>query len=192
MIGIYAIKNIINGKLYIGLSSKIEKRFLYHKKCLIKNKHLNKHLQSSFNKIGIDNFEFYIIEECSIEELNDKEKYYIDLYKTYDNNYGYNKTYGGGFGKMSEEINEQRRQKLKLQVVSHEMRKRISNTLTGRIIPKEVVEKRALACRKCSDEIEEKIIELYKEKTQKEISIVLDIKVTTVVSVLNRHKIKKK
>jgi hypothetical protein len=33
---------------------------------------------------GIDNFTFEILEKCSIAELNEKEKFYIDLYQTYD------------------------------------------------------------------------------------------------------------
>ena len=33
---------------------------------------------------GIDNFTFEILEKCSNKELNEKEKFYIDLYQTYD------------------------------------------------------------------------------------------------------------
>ena len=33
---------------------------------------------------GIDNFTFEILEKCSIAELNEKEKFYIDLYQTYE------------------------------------------------------------------------------------------------------------
>ena len=47
---------------------------------------------------GIENFEFKVIEKCSIHLLNDKEKYYIALYNTY---YpcGYNKTKGHNYTK---------------------------------------------------------------------------------------------
>lgn len=42
---------------------------------------------------GIENFDFEIIEECPIEELDEKEIYYIKLFDSY--NTGYNNTYGG-------------------------------------------------------------------------------------------------
>lgn len=44
-------------------------------------------------KYGIENFSFEIIEECKKEELNDKEKYWINYFNTFFN--GYNLTTGG-------------------------------------------------------------------------------------------------
>ena len=41
---------------------------------------------------GIWNFAFEVIEECPREQLNEKEKYYIDLYNSYD--YGFNSNRG--------------------------------------------------------------------------------------------------
>lgn len=50
-------------------------------------------LYEAFRKYGIENFEFSILEECSEEQLNDKEKFYIQKYNSYNN--GYNETLGG-------------------------------------------------------------------------------------------------
>ncbi len=98
-IGIYKITNLINNKSYIGKSKNIENRFAYHKmpSCWLKEK--NKPLYRAFQKYGIDSFTFDIIEECSADELNNKEIYWIGYYNSYKN--GYNATIGGDGGKTS-------------------------------------------------------------------------------------------
>ena len=95
IIGIYCIENIINGKKYIGRSKGIKGRLTSHKLSLRKNIHRNNHLQHSYNKYGLENFVFYIVEECFIKDLKTKEKYYIELYKTNDSDFGYNLNIGG-------------------------------------------------------------------------------------------------
>lgn len=77
--GIYCIQNIVNKKKYIGSSIDIYYRLYRHKSDLLKNRHANKHLQSSYNKYGRDNFNTFIIEE--VDELNilEKEQYYVDI-----------------------------------------------------------------------------------------------------------------
>lgn len=90
--GIYKITNTINLKAYIGQSVDIENRWKQHKNinrgCTL--------LVRAFKKYGIENFSFEIVEICSPEELNEKEKYYISHYRTYaDYGRGYNLTTGG-------------------------------------------------------------------------------------------------
>lgn len=87
-IGIYKITNKFNGKSYIGLSTNIEERFKKHRQ-----KQGDKILYSAFQKYGIENFDFSIIELCSSELLAEREKYWIAYYDTYNN--GYNATLGG-------------------------------------------------------------------------------------------------
>ena len=93
-IGIYQIKNLLNGKVYIGQSVDIEKRWSTHKAELKNNYHYNIHLQNAWNKYGEDNFEFSIIEECDMDELNAREIFWIS--KLNSCNSGYNLTTGGG------------------------------------------------------------------------------------------------
>lgn len=96
MIGIYKITNLINGKSYIGQSVNIHKRFIAHKSVAFNpnSKNYNYPLYRSIRKYGLDNFSFEIIEECKIEELDDKEIYYISKYQTHGPN-GYNLDDGG-------------------------------------------------------------------------------------------------
>jgi group I intron endonuclease len=93
-IGIYKIKNLVNEKVYIGQSVDIEKRWSTHKAELNNNHHHNIHLQNAWNKYGANNFEFSIVEECNIDQLNQCEIYWISNFNSFEN--GYNLTVGGG------------------------------------------------------------------------------------------------
>ena len=57
----------------------------------------NVHLQNAIKKYGIENFDFDVLEECSKENINDRERYWISYYESNTNN-GYNKTDGGDKG----------------------------------------------------------------------------------------------
>lgn len=62
-IGIYAIKNTVNGKIYVGSTAKSFKtRFNQHISKLRNNKHHCAHLQYAFNKYGEEVFDFEILE----------------------------------------------------------------------------------------------------------------------------------
>ena len=78
MIGIYRIKNKLNGKCYYGSSNNIKKRWSVHLRQLRNKKHINTFLQNAWNKYGEDNFTFEIVEECTIEKLLVLEQTYID------------------------------------------------------------------------------------------------------------------
>ena len=95
LIGIYKIENRENGKLYIGQAKDIRDRWRHHVAALRNEYHSNKHLQYSWNKYGKESFIFSIIEICSIEELNDKEIFWIKECKSADSRYGYNIALGG-------------------------------------------------------------------------------------------------
>lgn len=91
--GIYKIKNIVNGKVYIGSSVSVLSRMSTHKHLLLKNKHFNKHLQSSYNKYGINNFLFEILEKIKDNDKNlikEREEFNILYYKSNNKNFGYN------------------------------------------------------------------------------------------------------
>ena len=77
MVGIYKITSPSN-KVYIGQSKNIEKRFKQYSS--LSQTKLQKRLHYSFNKYGVINHKFEIIEECNIELLNELERYYQDFY----------------------------------------------------------------------------------------------------------------
>lgn len=90
--GIYKIENKVNGKVYIGQSKSIEIRWEHHKNRLRSGKHHSNHLQRAWDKYGSDNFDFSIIEECELCDLNKRETYWIKAFKSGDRNFGYNGT----------------------------------------------------------------------------------------------------
>ena len=77
MIGIYLIKNNINGKVYIGQSTNIYERWSEHKRIAKNDLTIKYPLYLAMRKYGIENFTFSIIEECSQELLNEREIYWI-------------------------------------------------------------------------------------------------------------------
>src|ERR1035437_1042934 len=87
---IYIIRCKINQKLYIGSASCWHKRRGAHIACLRRNKHKNPHLQRSWNKYGEENFEFEIIQHCNINQLIEREQYYIDALRVCNDKYGFN------------------------------------------------------------------------------------------------------
>ena len=95
MIGIYKITNLITKQAYIGQSVNIERRKRQHLNTAYSesNKYYNNPLYRAIRKYGIENFDFEILENCSIEKLNQQEKYWIKKYDTFF--HGYNLTFGG-------------------------------------------------------------------------------------------------
>lgn len=101
--GVYKITNIVNGKLYVGSSKNIYQRWKNHKNMLKRNEYHSQHLQAAWNKYGEDKFIFEIIEECKESNLLIREQYYIDLYNSCDNYYGYNESEFAGRPTMTKE-----------------------------------------------------------------------------------------
>lgn len=120
MTGIYKITNVINEKIYIGQAIDIEIRWKRHINDLKSNRHCNHHLQRAWNTYGESVFSFSVVKECSEDDLDLLEEFYIRELKAFDPEYGYNLTYGGEGGRRTEEVKQKlRRPKSKPRTAEH-------------------------------------------------------------------------
>lgn len=117
MIGIYKIVSP-TGKIYIGQTLNIAKRKNNYKNKKCKGQRF---LYNSILKYGFENHTFDVIEECEIQNLNEKERYWQDFYNVLE--LGLNL-------KLTTSEN-------KVGYLSNETKEKMSNTLKGRIITKE-------------------------------------------------------
>lgn len=94
MQGIYAIKNKVNGKIYIGRSNNIHRRWLEHKSELRRGVQPNGRLQEEWDKFGEKNFILEILLNTE-QNILEKEVEFIEKYDATNEAKGYNLTYGG-------------------------------------------------------------------------------------------------
>lgn len=139
MIGIYKITSPTK-RIYIGQSLNIEERFNTYKRLHCKKQI---RLYRSLLSYGIDKHKFEIICECSIDELNDKERYYQDLYNVLTNglNCMLTKT-NDRSGKLSEEIKSKISKSNKGKKHSEETKLKMSTWQIGRKQSEESIKKR--------------------------------------------------
>lgn len=104
--GIYAIKNNINGKMYIGSSYNVTTRINAHFYNLKNNKGA-KSIQKDFIKYGECNFSYEIIEEINnCNNLLQQEDYYIEKYNTIGNGYNTRKAVPRGRNDITTVVND--------------------------------------------------------------------------------------
>lgn len=130
--GIYCIINNVNQKIYIGSSKKLKERNFYHFWSLKNNHHRNKHLQLSFNKYGIENFEFKILKTCQECDLLKQEQIYINKYNSTNPLCGYNISLKAGKITMTDEIKRKICKSNSERFISNETRKKMSNAKKGK------------------------------------------------------------
>lgn len=153
MIGIYKITSP-SGKIYVGQSIDIEKRFKQYKS--IYNSRNQTALFNSFKKYGIKKHIFEVIEECNIELLNKRERYWQDYYNVLKKGLNSKTTsIDGKSGKLSQETILKMSKSLKGKKAwnkgvkgmflgrkfSDETKKKLTIANTGRFYSKETREK---------------------------------------------------
>lgn len=89
--GIYKIT--INNKVYVGKANSLEKREKQHLRDLKRNDHYNHFLQEAYNTYG--EYSFEVIEECEKQEMNNRERYWVDKLDARNRSVGYNICRGG-------------------------------------------------------------------------------------------------
>lgn len=145
---IYKHTNIINNKVYIGLTS-----LSLVKRCGSNGNNYSHstYFYSAILKYGWNNFSHEILEEnLTKQEAEEREKYYIQLYKSNNKEFGYNLTSGGELGKTySSFVREKMSLKKKGVPLSEEHRKHISEATKGK--------NNSNYGKHCSEETKEKI-----------------------------------
>lgn len=109
MLGIvYIITNSINGKVYIGQTiQSLKDRWYGHCRINCSKNEADMRIKRAILKYGKENFNIRELERCRVEDLDEREIYYIDLYNSFNN--GYNSTKGGrsGVKPLKLDINQQ-------------------------------------------------------------------------------------
>ena len=140
--GIYKITSP-SGKVYIGQSIDLQKRLNDYQKYNKTGAQIR--LKASFDKYGVENHIFEIIEECPIEMLNQKERYWQEFYSVLEEN-GLNCKYTSTTDK-SGKLSEQTKNKISNSLIgkkrTEEQKQKMSNSQKGKKQSKETVEKRA-------------------------------------------------
>ncbi len=129
---IYKITNRVNGKVYVGQTIQpLKYRKKDHLNCIEKLSRLV--LYKAFKKYGKDNFLWEEIDHADTkEELDTKEKHYIEFFNAMDRRHGYNMTFGGEGGRHPDEVRRRISASNKGRIKSEIERKRLSASLKGK------------------------------------------------------------
>lgn len=105
---LYKITNKVNGKIYIGQTNNLNRRWQAHKNAAIKNKP-EQIIHHALIKYGLDNFEFDHLATCKTwENANEMETFLVKQENSLLPN-GYNNTKGGFNAPKSEEFKQMMR-----------------------------------------------------------------------------------
>ena len=131
MTGIYCIRNLINGHLYIGSAAMgFKERWHCHRHDLRTGRHHNAHLQAAWYFYGESSFRFSALEECPPEKCVEREQYFIDIF---DPEYNICRVAGSSLGmKHSIEAKAKIGAASRLRTMSLAARAKISAALRGR------------------------------------------------------------
>jgi group I intron endonuclease len=168
---VYKTTNLINGKIYIGLDTYNNPNYIGS----------GKTIKKAIKKYGKENFRKDILEYCSsLEQLNEREIYWIACFNSTNNKIGYNIVKGGG-GILGFKHTNNAKEKIVKALIgrkcSEETRKKIGAAnkikMTGKKMPEETKQKLSIAHkglntwnkgRKHSEETKAKMREIHKGK----------------------------
>lgn len=103
---IYIIRNTVNTKVYVGQTTvSIKLRFQNHLSAARNGKDYI--IGKAIRKYGEDKFYIELLEECSEEELNEKEIYWISYFNSANSRFGYNMSIGGNVTRTTIELDKE-------------------------------------------------------------------------------------
>lgn len=148
---IYKITNKINGKIYIGQTNNFNKRKRDHINTAInKWKGYERPLYQAMIKYGVENFNFEIIDTAeSYDELNEKEIYYIDYFKSSIDYNGYNLDLGGHNGKKSDYV-KKKIGEAQMGELNHMYGRKFENNPNSKPVINETTGKKYVSLRQCA------------------------------------------
>lgn len=186
---IYIITNSINNKVYIGQTIQtLNKRWEGHCRKACSKNEANMRIKRAIFKYGKDNFSIKELEKCSIEELNEREIYYINLYNSYTN--GYNSTRGGSVNKPLKLSIEEQNDVIELYKLGFSLRDIAKEYNVDKATIKHIIEINNIKIRqtrtyKLSQEDRIKILEDSKYMTRKDIMTKWNISKSYLSQLLN-------
>jgi len=89
--GVYVIRNSIDGRVYVGATKELRRRFSTHQQRLKCGTHPNPGLQAFVNHHSIGALSFDLICLCEPHELLATEQFYLDFYQSYQEDLGFNR-----------------------------------------------------------------------------------------------------
>ena len=148
---VYQIKNTKNGKVYVGSTVDVDRRWCKHRRLLRSNRHPNGYLQNAWNKHGEQAFSFLVTDTVNCEkEMISREQYYLD---TLDVLYNLSPTAGSTRGVK---LSQATRGKMSQAMIGEK------NHFWGKTHSPEVRERLAEARRNTSKEQRERLAELIR------------------------------
>lgn len=88
--GIYVIRNTPTGKVLVGSSRNVFKRFRYHQQTARRGTHKNPYFQHAWDKHGAESFTYTLVVSCELSDLIAKEDYWMAVLESRDPAKGYN------------------------------------------------------------------------------------------------------
>jgi group I intron endonuclease len=127
---IYIIQNKVNNKLYVGVTKNIQQRWYTHlSNARYPGSAKHQYIHSAINKYGSDNFT--ILEIDSFENQNDAlqaEQFWIQFFRSWDKNYGYNLTLGGE-GSWGRKLSKEHKEKISISLLGNKRSTGVKHTL---------------------------------------------------------------
>ncbi len=136
--GIYAIKHLPSGRVYVGSAINFAQRWRVHRCLLNKGRHHSPHLQAAWAKYGEAEFSFERLLLCKPADMLMYEQILIDGMQAFDRRHGFNADRVAG-SRAGATHSPQAREKIRAarakQVFSEETRAKWSANRTGRKMP---------------------------------------------------------